>query len=427
MFVAGILSLFIKLLGLLKESLIAYFFGVSPYVDFYVLALVFVTFFVGPIGGALATLLTQKYIEIRESVSQDAAALIYAQCQIFGLVCITIVIALELGALRIPAFQYWFGNKFADLETTYLLMLFPIALLSLLSVINASVLTARQNFKAYTTLPALVPVSIIITLLIWPKESLFAGLLLGTVIGYSAEFLAGLICLKDVLRLFTYRVIKRPHAAFLKITQSMRPMFISGVIMSGCMIVDQFMAVLAGDGAVAMINYGNRITLGLISVIAIFWTVLYPNFVKMAAATDFPALRATFWRFSMLGIIGLVPLCGLLAYFSKDLIMLLFERGAFTQNDTAIVAKIQSLYLMHIPCYALCMMCMRAVNAMENTNLLLIGNSVSLILNIGLNFYFIQSYGVLGVAMATLIAYCVSSLFWFAAANSLIIARSRRQ
>ena len=427
MFVAGILSLFIKLLGLFKESVIAYFFGVSPYVDFYVLALVFVTFFVGPVGGALATLLTQKYIEIRESVSQDAAALIYAQCQIFGLVCITIVIALELGALRIPAFQYWFGNKFADLETTYLLMLFPIALLSLLSVINASVLTARQNFKAYTTLPALVPVSIIITLLIWPKESLFAGLLLGTVIGYSAEFLAGLICLKDVLRLFTYRVIKRPHAAFLKITQSMRPMFISGVIMSGCMIVDQFMAVLAGDGAVAMINYGNRITLGLISVIAIFWTVLYPNFVKMAAATDFPALRATFWRFSMLGIIGLVPLCGLLAYFSKDLIMLLFERGAFTQNDTAIVAKIQSLYLMHIPCYALCMMCMRAVNAMENTNLLLIGNSVSLILNIGLNFYFIQSYGVLGVAMATLIAYCVSSLFWFAAANSLIIARSRRQ
>ena len=60
MFVAGILSLFIKLLGLFKESLIAYFFGVSPYVDFYVLALVFVTFFVGPVGGALATLLTQK-------------------------------------------------------------------------------------------------------------------------------------------------------------------------------------------------------------------------------------------------------------------------------------------------------------------------------------------------------------------------------
>ena len=419
MFVAGILSLFIKLLGLFKESLIAYFFGVSPYVDFYVLALVFVTFFVGPVGGALATLLTQKYIEICESVSQDVAAIIYAQCQIFGLVCLTIVIALELGALQTPALQYWFGNKFADLETTYLLMLFPIALLSLMSVINASVLTARQNFKAYTTLPALVPVSIIITLLIWPEESLFAGLLLGTVIGYLAEFLVGLICLKDVLRLFTYRVIKRPHAAFLKITRSMRPMFISGVIMSGCMIVDQFMAVLAGDGAVAMINYGNRVTLGLISVIAIFWTVLYPNFVKMAAAADFSALRATFWRFSMLGIIGLVPLCGLLAYFSKDLIMLLFERGAFTQNDTAIVAKIQALYLMHIPCYALCMMCMRVANTFENTNLLLLGNSLSLGLNILLNFVFIEQYGVIGIPIATFIAYCIMVLFWFFAANWL--------
>ena len=45
MFVAGMLSVLVKALGLFKESTIAYFFGVSTFVDFYVLALVFVAFF----------------------------------------------------------------------------------------------------------------------------------------------------------------------------------------------------------------------------------------------------------------------------------------------------------------------------------------------------------------------------------------------
>ena len=36
--------------------------------------------------------------------------------------------------------------------------------------------------------------------------------------------------------------------------------------MSGCLIVDQTMAVLAGEGAVAMISFGNRLTLGLLSL-----------------------------------------------------------------------------------------------------------------------------------------------------------------
>lgn len=420
MIVAGILSLFIKALGLFKESMIAYFFGVSPYVDFYVLALLFVTFFVGPVGGALATLLTQKYIEICDTVSSGAAAAVFAQCQIFGLICMLLIAAVEIGALQIPSIQYWFGNRFTDLETAYLLVLLPISFLSLMSVINASVLTARKSFKAYASLPALVPIAIITTLIICPKEYLITGLLLGTLLGYCIEFLVGVVCLRDILPFITYRAIRRPTSAFHKIARSMRPMFISGVIMGGCLIVDQFMAVLAGEGAVAMINFGNRITLGLISVIAIFWTVLYPNFVKMAAAADFHALRTTFWRFGLLGVVGLVPVCGLIAYFSKDLVILLFERGAFLQSDTVIVAEIQALYLMHIPFYVLCMICMRIANALENTQILLLGNLLSLVLNIALNLVFIERYGVIGIPIATLTAYGIMVLFWSFAANWLI-------
>ena len=65
------------------------------------------------------------------------------------------------------------------------------------------------------------------------------------------------------------------------------------------------------------------------------------------------------------------------------------------------------------------MMCMRVANTFENTNLLLLGNSLSLGLNILLNFVFIEQYGVIGIPIATFIAYCIMVLFWFFTANWL--------
>ena len=52
---SGTILVIVRIFGFIKESTIAYYFGTSEYVDFYVLALIFVTFFVQPIGGASST------------------------------------------------------------------------------------------------------------------------------------------------------------------------------------------------------------------------------------------------------------------------------------------------------------------------------------------------------------------------------------
>ena len=149
MCVAGMLSVLVKALGLFKESTIAYFFGVSTFVDFYVLALVFVAFFVAPVGGTLATLLTQKYIEISAKISQAAADVVYGQCQVFGLSCMAIILLLQIGSLQIPLVQHYVGNKFAGLEISYITILFPIALLSFLSVINVCADSKKEFYNLH--------------------------------------------------------------------------------------------------------------------------------------------------------------------------------------------------------------------------------------------------------------------------------------
>ena len=102
---SAILSIFIRTIGYFKESVIAYYLGISQYVDFYVLALIYATFFVHPIGGALSTLLTQKYIEISGKISKSASANIYIKSQIFGASIMLIIISIQVASLEFPFIQ----------------------------------------------------------------------------------------------------------------------------------------------------------------------------------------------------------------------------------------------------------------------------------------------------------------------------------
>ena len=68
-------------------------------------------------------------------------------------------------------------------------------------------------------------------------------------------------------------------------------MVASSIVISGCVIVDQTMAILAGEGAVAMISFGNRLTLGLLSLASVLWTVLYPQFIDQVNNRRFSQLR----------------------------------------------------------------------------------------------------------------------------------------
>ena len=197
--------------------------------------------------------------------------------------------------------------------------------------------------------------------------------------------------------------------------------------MSGCVIVDQTMAGLAGEGAVAMISFGNRLTLGLLSLSSVLWTVLFPQFIDRVINRRFHELRG-----SLIGLNVLVFVCGLfgcaiLAFMSEWITSLIYERGAFTSEDTKIVSQIQIFYFLHIPFYISILINARILNAFEKTKLYLSGNIVLLLCNILLNLTFIEMFGVLGIAMATLVSYCAMAMVWFCTALWLVQSASKNE
>lgn len=417
---AGTLSVIVRIFGFIKESTIAYYFGISNYVDFYVLAMIYVTFFVQPIGGAVATLLTQKYIEVINIYSQNIARHIYFKCLLLSIICISIILLIQSFFIQIPIIKIWFLNKFPFINLNYIYILIPIGLFSVMSLINSSILMAKEQFKTHSFLPISIHFTIITFLFLSPAEYMVQFLLIGTLFGYFIEFIISKFCLREVFVKFNINEIKKENREFNKIFKSIPKMVLSSTILCASLVVDQIMAILAGEGAIATINFGNKVPLGIISIITICGTVLYPTFIKYATASDYNSLRKIFLRFSTVSFVMLFLICGSISIFSESLTRILFERGAFLATDTVIVSNIQILYLMLVPLFVVSMICMRVINALENTRVYLLGNILLLIMNIILNLFLIPLYGVIGVPLATLVSYGFVTLFWIYKTNQLV-------
>ena len=139
-------------------------------------------------------------------------------------------------------------------------------------------------------------------------------------------------------------------------------------------------------------------------------TVIFPHFARMVATGDWPGLRHTFRTYSWLIVALTVPVSLLIGIFSTDLVRLLFERGQFTAADTAIVARVQSLYALQIPFYVLSMVGVRLLSAMQSNRAVMIIFMASFVVNVIGNLVFMRWWGLSGIALSTSVVYLLSML-----------------
>lgn len=410
-FLSGLLSIFLKIFGLIKEAVLANYFGVSGQLDIYILAMLVLLFFVNPVAGTIGTLLTQKYIETKQ-VSKTLASYIYRRSLLVSGLLILLILIIQFAAYQIPWFHNVFFNRFDDTGIKALLILAPVAVFSTISVINGAILTADKRFLLFSSLPVIVPLSIIVYLAFNIAGDLFYSLLIGTIFGFVLEMAGGTIVLRRLWSKLNENVADVAQRKFTEMKSGFFPLFSASLLMGGCIVVDQFMASIAGEGAVSIVNFGSKLAYGLISVVGIAWIVLYPTFSELANKREYQELRKIYLRFIGLCVIGILPFCLAVSFFSRDLIALFFQRGAFSATDTEIVSQLQIFYLLHIPFYTICILSIRLANSFQDQKIVLIGNSFSLALNIVMNLIFIKLFGVVGIAAATLLSYIAMSGLW---------------
>lgn len=396
-----------------KELFVASIFGRSDALDAFLIAFLLPSFVVNLVMGSLGAAFVPVFIDVREKHGRDGAQRLLSSVLALSIAALAVLIII-LGLLA-PFYLPLLGSSFSaeklHLTRELLYLILPFIFFNGIGLFFSGVLNAGEKFALPAVVPLITPLITIMFLQIAGGEygpfCLVGGVLAGSLIE-TGLLVRALAAQGLTLKLRWYGL----HPDTREVLSQYAPVFASSFLMCSTTVVDQAMAAMLASGSVAALSYANKVV-GL--VLAVCGTALstasLPYFSQMVARQDWEGCRHTLKRFSGLVILATVPFTLTLIGISTPLVRLLFQRGAFTGADTALVGQVQALYAIQIPFYVCGMLFVRFLSAARRNDVLMYGSAISLVLDIGLNLAFMKIWGVAGIALSTSLVYVTAFLF----------------
>lgn len=418
----GIFTVGVKSLAMFKEVAVANSFGRSDAVEAFLAAYLLPGFVIVLAAGSLNTALVPTFIQVRQVQGQAAAQRLFSTCMVWSqglLVGLSVVLA-SVAPFLIRAIGSSFSAAKLQLCTRLFYALLPLILLGGIAANLSAILNAGKCFWLPAIAPILTPFLTLVLLLtrarIWGVWSLVIGVLLGA---FLECFLLGV-----ALAHRGVHVLPRWHGYSPEVRQVGKqyiPLLVGSLLGTGVTVIDQSMAARLGTGSVAALVYGNRVVSVVVGLTGMSLSAaVIPYFSELVALGNWKECRHTLQTFARLLLMGMTPVCMLLVAFSPALVRLLFQRGAFTGQDTVVVSRVQAMYALQIPFYAAGLLYVRMLTALKRNDLVMISAGISLALDIVLNLICMKFLGVAGIALATSLFYAASLLFAVLMARHLL-------
>ncbi|MCX7919969.1 MAG: polysaccharide biosynthesis C-terminal domain-containing protein [bacterium] len=302
------------------------------------------------------------------------------------------------------------------LTLIYELLLETIPLIVLL--VWTSILSGALNAYKVFVIPAISPaLRAVITLgfIFLFKESLGVhAIALGYVIG--EVFRLGLLFLLiRQLQLFRIRIVFNWEPTFAKFLNIAGYQLVGMAIMAFTPIINKAMASWLGSGSVSILEYADRLymipvtffTSGFTVTLLAHWSERYQN--TSAKWLEQAVIQAV----KIIGGIGLV--LTLILYFGRGIfVSLVYGYGKFQPQLVNEVAQVFGIFVLSLTPYFLSQIYVRAILVRKQTQFLLYLSLFRTVATIVLNWFFMQRFGVTGIAASTtIVSACALGLLIF--------------
>ncbi len=335
-----------RVLGLVREMVIAHFFGAAgPLSAFRLASRIPTMTYDLLVGGMLSAALVPVFSaylaqERRDELWRAASVVLSLVAVLLG----SVVVVLEVAASGVA---WLLGSGFeADLlavMTRLVRLVGPAILFFGLSGVTTGLLYSLKRF----TLPALAAVTYNLGIIV--AAPLLAGRLdvyslgVGAVLGALLQLLVQLPGLRGGSLRFSFDL---SHPALRQILRLYLPIALGLVVSQIQVGIDSNLASHAGANAAAWMEYATRIIQfphGLVAV-AISLAAL-PSLAQASALNDVPGFRRTFGLGLRMVVVLIVPATVGLWLLAGPVVALLFQHGDFTALDTAWVSLALRGYL----------------------------------------------------------------------------------
>lgn len=335
-----------KAVAALKEVAVAYRYGTSPVLEGYLLAFNLATWPVSLALGVMSAVLVPVLVRMQQT-SPDGGG--QWQRQIAAWVWGIALLVGGLVAVSLPPLirSGWLGLDAAGREAAIATSPF-MAVVSAFGIVagwHACQLMSRQR-HANTLLEGAPAAAILVAVLLVPAGGVEV-LSWGTVWGFALQM--GLLALMVTLA-------GMPVVPSLNATQRLDRTLLerSGVLLASQTIlglggvIDQIVLAHLPSGELARYGYANRVMALVLTLSAtVVGRALLPVLAGLDAEQSRLIARRWAWLFFWAGVAG----AALLAAMAPFVIELLFQRGAFTPEDSAATARILAWMALQLPMY----------------------------------------------------------------------------
>jgi len=414
--VIGAATLASRVLGFLRDVIIARFFGTGASAQAFVVAFRIPNLFRSIVGEASTNAAVVPVLTRLDETGRRQEFWEVANCLLNILVVLLAGLTL-LGELFAPCLLRLIAPGFiiepAKLELAIRLTrwILPYLLLIGLTAYAMAVLNSLKHFALPALAPCMLNIGLIASVLIlYPRlEEKSLALAVGVLIGGLLQLAIQLpLLLKKGLFKKGVRPLLFVHPEVKKMGRLFLPRTFGIAVYQANVFADTILASFAwivGQGAVAALYYANRIVQFPLAVFGIALAqVALPTMSGLAAKGNLDELKATV-SFSLRSVFTImVPATVGIMVLAGPLIKIIFERGAFTTYSTGITSFALLFYCLGLTGYAGIKILASCFYSLEDTATPVKVASFALALNIVLNLILMWPLKVAGLALATAIS-----------------------
>ncbi len=385
-----------RILGLVREQILANFFGAGLAMDAFVVAfripnLLRDLFAEGALSAAFVTVFTDHDQRLGAAATWRLANnVLFSLCLVVGGIAVAGILASDfLVQLMAPDFGLVPGKTALTVVMTQIM--FPFLPLISLAAVVMGILNTKGKFFMPAMASSFFNLGSIVTgvalALILPHFGVAAiiGMAVGTLLGGVLQLAVQLPSLRRV----GYRlqwVVDWRDEGLRRILWLMTPAIIGLSATQVNVFINTFFASSCAEGSVAWLNYAFRLLQFPIGVFGVAISVAaMPVVSRLAAQRDLSGLKAAFASALTMSLLITIPASVGLAILAEPIIALIFQHGRFTAFDTVQTAGALVFYSLGLFAYAGVKVVVPVFYALHNTKYPVVGSFLA----VAANFLFV--------------------------------------
>ena len=410
-------TLISRILGYLRDILIAIFLGASIFADAFFVAFrlpnTFRRLFAeGTFNAAFIPSYTEANLESKKKGK-------YFADEVFNSLLLTLTFIVTIAEIFTPYLVYIIAPGFVENEIKYGLAIeltritFPFLLFISLSSFFSGILNSNNKFAAAAAAPIILNLILILSILI----SYFKNYNVANLLSYGVTF-AGIIQLLFLIYItskfylpkiqFKFKITKRVKFFFKKLIPSILSSGVTQINILVGTIIASFQS-----GAVSYLYYADRVYQINLAIAGIaVGTVSLPILSKAFKTKNFSKVANIQTKSLELSLLLSMPASLGLILASNEIVSGLFGYGSFTEKDVEITSKALMFFGYGIIAFALIKILANFFFARDNTKTPFYISSFIVFLNLIISVGFFSSIGFLIIPIATSISTWIGVLVY---------------